>query len=442
MANNIIIFYIIIILIFFISILLKDYARKKEKFFKIKAVDEGNVLYIPLYAMTQEDKNFSAYCFELFFNSIFKLVKQIFPALIQPVLIIIHMIKGLFAAIEDQMNVIRARLMILRQFLMNVVQTVMEKISNIIASLINQQLRVIDTLKRFFALFRTLVYIAQVSVDTLMSFLTGPLGDMLNLTMKLASGITFFTLGIPGMIAFPKLFKTTYCFDKNTIIRLNNGYKYIKNIKLNDTLYNNNKVLSIFILKPNTTMYKINNDIVSNNHKILYNRQFIYVKDHPLSKSINNYNENYIYCLNTKHNIIETHTNIYKDYDDIINIKYYKFILYTLNKKEYTQYIPLYPPGFIQPKQNINTIFENKNINSIVYHHYNHKYIKLFLYNNLICSGSNIVFYKGNYTFIQNIPSSRRYNINNIDNYDFIHYITNNSIISFNNTIFRDYNNL
>ena len=133
MANTVITIYIIIIVIFFISIFLKDYAKRKEAYFKKKAVDEGNIIYIPIYAITQNDKNFSAYCFELFFNSILKLIQKIFPVLIQPVLIIIHMLKGLFAAIEDQQSVLRGRLAVIRQFLMNVIQTIMEKISNIIA---------------------------------------------------------------------------------------------------------------------------------------------------------------------------------------------------------------------------------------------------------------------------------------------------------------------
>ena len=443
MANKIIILYIIIISIFFISIFLKDYARRKEKFFKQKAVDEGNILYIPLYAMTQEDKNFSSFCFELFFNSMFKIIKQIFPALIQPVLVIIHMIKGLFAAIEDQMSVIRARLMILRQFLMNVIQTVMEKISNIVAALINQQLRAVDTLKRFFAIFRTLVYVSQVSVDTLISFISGPVGDMLNFTAKLASSIVFFTLGFPGMVIFPKLFKTMYCFDKNTYIKLEKGYKYIKDIKLNDNLYNNNKVKSIFILKPKTDMYKINGNIVSNNHKILFNRNYIYVKDHPKSKKINNYNEKYIYCLNTQNNIIQTYNHTFQDYDNKIDEKYYKYILFTLNKNEYKDNIPLYPPGFISLKENESLLtLDSNNIDGIVYHYIDELNTKFYMYNNIICSGSNILLYKGNYTFLENIPGIKQIQLNNKNNYNFIHYITNNSLITINNTIFRDYNNI
>ena len=78
MPNNILIIYIIIIVIFLFSILFKDYAKKKEAYFKVKAIEEGNMLYIPLYAITQDDKNFSSYSFQLFFNNLFELVKKLF----------------------------------------------------------------------------------------------------------------------------------------------------------------------------------------------------------------------------------------------------------------------------------------------------------------------------------------------------------------------------
>ena len=196
-------------------------------------------VYIPIYAITQDDKNCPSYCFELF-NSILKLIQQIFPT-IQPS-VIIHMLKGLFAAIEDQQSVLRGRLAVIRQFLMNVIQTIMEKISNIIAALSNQLLRTRDTLKRFFAVFRVLVYIAQTSVDTLMSFINGPVGDLAKFTLKFGANIAFFTLGIPGENLYPQLIKPIFCFDKNTLVHMEKGYKYIHAVKIGDDLYDNNKV--------------------------------------------------------------------------------------------------------------------------------------------------------------------------------------------------------
>ena len=67
----------------------------------------------------------------------------------------------------------------------------------------NQLLRTRDTLKRFFAVFRVLVYIAQTSVDTLMSFINGPVGDLAKSTLKLGEHMAFFTLGIPGEFLYP-----------------------------------------------------------------------------------------------------------------------------------------------------------------------------------------------------------------------------------------------
>ena len=60
--------------------------------------------------LKQDDKNFSSYCFEKFFNSILKLIQHFIPHTHNTMFVIIHMFKVLFAAIEDQQSVLRARL--------------------------------------------------------------------------------------------------------------------------------------------------------------------------------------------------------------------------------------------------------------------------------------------------------------------------------------------
>tara|TARA_Y100000389_G_scaffold204742_1_gene259333 strand:+ start:601 stop:1932 length:1332 start_codon:yes stop_codon:yes gene_type:complete len=441
MANTIITIYIIVIVIFFISIFLKDYAKRKEAYFKKKAVDEGNVIYIPIYAITQGDKNYSSFCFELFFNSILKLIQNIFPILIQPVLVIIHMIKGLFAAIEDQMSVMRGRLAVIRQFLMNVIQTVMEKISNMMAALTNQLLRTRDTLKRFFAVFRVLVYIAQTSVDTLMSFINGPVGDLAKFTLKFGANIAWFTLGDPGENLYPQLIKPMFCFHENTLVKLNKGFKYIKNINIGDILCNNNIVSSKFIFKAPDFMYKLNGDIVSGTHKVCYNNGFILVQNHPMSIKIP-FNEPYIYCLNTTNHKIITNNHIYTDYDEHINKNYYKDIFLKLNNKQYDKNISLYPPGFLAKKGNHQNILnKNKNLYGIVQHLIIDD-SQFYNYNGIICSGSNIVKHNNEYTFIQNIDNIPRSFIRNIENYDFIHFLDKDNKIYIENDIYRDYNNI
>ena len=443
MANTIIIIYIVIITVFLASILFKDYAKKKEEFFKIEAIEKGNILFIPLYAFTQNDKNFSSYCFELFFNAIFNLVKQIFPALIQPVLIIIYMIKGIFAAIEDQMSVVRGRLAILRQFLMNVIQTIMEKLSNIIAALVNQMLRLKENLKRFFALFRVIVYISQVSVDTLMSFINGPIGDLGIFVIKSAFALVNFTLGPIGFAIFPQLFspeKNMFCFDQLTPIRLTKGFKYIKNINIGDTLYGNNRVVSKLQLRCQTDMYYLDGDTVSGNHKVLYNEKYIYVYQHPKSYKIT-YTQPYIYCLNTTNHTIDTPSYRYADYDEILDREYYHKTLSRLNNQiiysTSNKNIPLYLPGFIIYKNS--NVLDDENINGIIYNSI--EGVVFYNYNNIICSGSTIVLHQDKYTFVENI-GLEHISIKLSDQMTFVHFITNNSTIQISNTIFRDYNNI
>jgi hypothetical protein len=77
-------------------------------------------------------------------------------------------------------------------------------------------------------------------------------------------------------------------------------------------------------------MYKLNNIIVSNKHKIFYKEYgWINIEDHPFSVKIENYNEPLIYCLSTNTKIININNNIFTDWDELddndINILKEKF---------------------------------------------------------------------------------------------------------------------
>ena len=110
-------------------------------------------------------------------------------------------------------------------------------------------------------------------------------------------------------------------------------------VKLHHSLFSNHQDI----------MYNINGDIVSGDHKILYKNLFIKVKEHPNSKKIN-FEDKYIYCLNTTNHKITTYNNIYTDYDEIINKKYYSDTLYKLNGEYYNDEIPLYQPWIPCPQ--------------------------------------------------------------------------------------------
>jgi hypothetical protein len=112
------------------------------------------------------------------------------------------------------------------------------------------------------------------------------------------------------------------CFDKDTLIEMNNGEKKkIINIKVGDTLANNNKVTATFKVKrEGSEMRKLGNIIVSDSHLIKYKGEWIRSFKHPESNKMLEYNEPYLYCLNTRNKNIIINGYEFSDWDEIDNI--------------------------------------------------------------------------------------------------------------------------
>lgn len=109
------------------------------------------------------------------------------------------------------------------------------------------------------------------------------------------------------------------CFDKNTLIKMNNGIeKKISQIEPGDILSNNNIVTAkIRVEREGSTMYFLNNVLVSDSHIVKYNNKWIRVSEHPDACIHHPYNEEILYCLNTSQKIIEINNTIFTDWDEI-----------------------------------------------------------------------------------------------------------------------------
>ena len=165
----------------------------------------------------------------------------------------------------------------------------------------------------------------------------------------------------PG-VKMPKL----KCFDKNTMIEMNNGsFKSIEKICIGEKLKNNNRVTAKFKIDTyGSVMYSLNDVIVSDSHLVrnpeLNGYKWIRVYEHPNAIKVDNYTEPYLYCLNTKKKEIEINKCVFSDWDEIDdeifaekilqNPKYNKDILF---KKDIHKY---FDGGFIG-----NTLIELEN---------------------------------------------------------------------------------
>lgn len=123
-------------------------------------------------------------------------------------------------------------------------------------------------------------------------------------------------LKVEPALKMPKLNK---CFDKNTVIVMNDGTKKnIVDIKVGDKLENNNEVTATLKLDANSTdMYDLNGVIVSSTHPVNYQNCWINVSQHPLAKKISYYDEPYLYCLNTTLKMFTINNICFGDWDEI-----------------------------------------------------------------------------------------------------------------------------
>ena len=111
------------------------------------------------------------------------------------------------------------------------------------------------------------------------------------------------------------------CFDKNTVITMNDGTtKLICNIKNGDVLIGNNEVTAcIKVITSGSDIYNLDDIYVSDSHIIKYNNKWIPVSKHPDAIKCAFYNEPYLYCLNTKNKTIMINKYIFTDWDEIFD---------------------------------------------------------------------------------------------------------------------------
>jgi len=132
------------------------------------------------------------------------------------------------------------------------------------------------------------------------------------------------TRGIPGV---PSANRSS-CFDKSTFLKMNDGsYKQIIDIQVGDVLVNNNIVTAKLKLSSSgSVMYDINGVLVSHSHSVKYKDKWIRVDNHPERRLIMDYNEPYLYCLNTTSKEIVINDTIFIDWDELYGVNLTKIL--------------------------------------------------------------------------------------------------------------------
>ena len=152
------------------------------------------------------------------------------------------------------------------------------------------------------------------------------------------------TMGRAYGLKSAKLPSIRKCFDKNTLLQMENGeYKLIKDIQIGDMLVDSNMVTSTIKLDSKFIhMYNVHGVIVSEFHKVKCGTDWIPISKYPHKKLIEMYAEPYIYCLNTTKKIIEINNLEFLDWDEVFN----SHLLKVLNYKN------------VRTKQNIHALLD------------------------------------------------------------------------------------
>jgi hypothetical protein len=143
------------------------------------------------------------------------------------------------------------------------------------------------------------------------------------LTIPLALILTFMSrvMGVDTGLSIPKLkpVPKLKCFDKNTLIKMNDGsLKKIVEIQVGEKTADNNLITSKIVLETaGSVMYNLYGVIVSDSHTVKYKDKWIMVDTHPDAKQLNEYTEPYLYCINTENKVIEINNIIFADWDEL-----------------------------------------------------------------------------------------------------------------------------
>ena len=126
------------------------------------------------------------------------------------------------------------------------------------------------------------------------------------------------------------------CFDGNTVISLWGNKKImIKDVNVGDRLVDGSYVTAFIKASPSgQEFYNVNGVIVTGNHKLLYDDQWIPVSSYSNSIELPDYNTEFIYCINTTSKKIFINGLLFTDWDDLDEYDMLELRIKTLIKTE------------------------------------------------------------------------------------------------------------
>ena len=307
--------------------------------------------YLPIAGFITHPEGISAtdYTAQNFTYCTQNILSNITGTAVQPLTFVTETIQNVLENIKDSLNSIRAMFDKIRTFFQSMAQELMGRLMNIMIPLQQIIISFKDLIGKIQGTMTAGLFTLLGSYYTLKSMMGAIAQFIVTILVALAATIAVlwavpFTWGFAAVntgiflaIAIPMAIILAFmsdvlnikalkipkvkCFDKNTRIVMNDGTeKIIQNIVVGDVLADNNIVTSKIIVETDgSTMYELDNIIVSNSHIVKYLDKWIPVSNHPNAKKCAYYQEPYLYCLNTSSKTIVINNHFFSDWDEITN---------------------------------------------------------------------------------------------------------------------------
>jgi hypothetical protein len=349
-GTTIIQFILLTLFVFYVYIYCKV-IQKKEDILNDWENQRCNPKYLPFagYITRPEGTTAFEYTAKNFQYCIQNIQNTVVGQSMQPFTYLINNLTEMLSSIGNSTQKTREFLNLIRQRIKIFVEDILYRILNVTIPLQTMMITLLDTFNKIQGAMTGGLYTMLGSYLTLQSLM----GAIIELTIKMlvvlvaiiaglwvtpftwpaaiSTTAVFLSISIPLAIIISVLSPVLQvksseipklrCFDKNTLLEMNNGtYQKIINIKAGDMLANNVIVTAkVKVDASDLRMFLLNNIIISESHIVKYQDQWISVRDHPLAKELpkNMYDEPFLYCLNTSSKEIVINNMIFTDWDEI-----------------------------------------------------------------------------------------------------------------------------
>lgn len=314
-----------------------------------------NPSVIPFAGFVMDDPKLSKFEFtgQNFNSCLNNILTQISNDALQPLNFATSVVGGAVGGVSGVLNSIRERIAKMVENMENTIGNIFGRILNFLTPIRFMLIKMRDSLYKMNAIVLTALYsavgtflgiksfignfitiaiivliaLAVIIAVLLMFFFTAPLAVPPLLIFTALSAVVIYIIAALGEImelTKPDMPEKPRCFDGSTIVELNGGVKCrMRDLKPGQYMSDGSKITATMKLSTHgITMYDYNGIVVSGNHNVMVDDGvWKAVKDLDESIEIPDYDDEFIYCINTTSKRIKIDRRYFSDWDDLDDIE-------------------------------------------------------------------------------------------------------------------------